>query len=468
MRTSRLLVASLLLVPLLASAATFPDVPSTSPYADAIATLVQNGVIRGNPDGTFHPKNPVNRAAMLKMLYLAAGRTASPANGRCFGKEFTADAWFASYVCDAFEHGFISGYGDGTFRPNSAVTFAEGIKMAFTVFEFGVNDVIQDDIAAAGLPHANPKAWYGKYLVAAVKQGILPLTGIDNAQFYPDDPMERQQAAALVYAAWQASLSVGATVSSSSSEASAASEASMTQTSSSSSAASASAHSSSSSAKANPPKPDIHAVNFPFKESWQFSGPNSLSYKFRLASSTVASIQASLVNAVHAQLTCRLFHVQSDGFSPEYYLGYQENQSCFLLNALTAGDYQLDLRATVQNAAFMVSAAVGKGDGNDGISQASPIALGQVRTADLGPNDLEDWYVFTVKDPTGNGVPLTVQTVSASQVTCLIYPWTDVDIYGFAGPLCSQEYAFPGGTYYLRIGHGLVRGSRQTYTLQVK
>ncbi|MBI3618554.1 S-layer homology domain-containing protein [Candidatus Peregrinibacteria bacterium] len=467
MRFARLFTASLLLFPLLAHAATFPDVPSTSPYADAIATLVQNGVIRGNPDGTFRPKNPVNRAAILKMLYLAAGKTASPANGTCFGKEFTADAWFASYVCDAFEHGFIRGYGDGTFRPNNTVTFAEGLKMAFTVFGFGVNDVTHDDIAAAGLPHANPKAWYGKYLVAASQQGILPLTGIDNAQFYPDDPMERQQAAALVYAAWQASLSVGATMSSSSSEASAASEASMTQTGSSSSAVSASSRASSSSTKANPPKPDIHTMNFPFTESWQLS-PYAISYKFRLASPTVVNIQTSLVNAGSAQITCRLFHVQADGFSPEYYLGYQENQSCFLLNALTAGDYQLDLRATVQNAAFTVSAAVGKGDGNDGLSQALPIALRQVRTADLASNDLEDWYVFTVKDPTGNGVPLTVQTISASQVTCLIYPWTDVDIYGFAGPVCNQQYSFPAGTYYVRIGHGINRAMRQTYTLQVK
>ena len=74
-RPFSLILTLSLLVPLLAQAVTFPDVPATHPFVQAIDGLVQMGVINGNPDGTFRPGDPVNRAAMLKMLYLASGKT---------------------------------------------------------------------------------------------------------------------------------------------------------------------------------------------------------------------------------------------------------------------------------------------------------------------------------------------------------------------------------------------------------
>jgi hypothetical protein len=74
MRRSVLFISLALLLTSTASAAVYSDVPSASPYATAITSLTDAGVITGNPDGTYRPLNPLNRVAVLKMAYKAAGR----------------------------------------------------------------------------------------------------------------------------------------------------------------------------------------------------------------------------------------------------------------------------------------------------------------------------------------------------------------------------------------------------------
>jgi len=46
----------------------FPDVPTNAWYATAVNNLVNKGIIKGYPDGTFKPTNNVNRAEIAVML----------------------------------------------------------------------------------------------------------------------------------------------------------------------------------------------------------------------------------------------------------------------------------------------------------------------------------------------------------------------------------------------------------------
>ena len=45
----------------------YTDAPSDHSAAIAISTLTELGIVRGNPDGTFKPGTPLNRAEFMKI-----------------------------------------------------------------------------------------------------------------------------------------------------------------------------------------------------------------------------------------------------------------------------------------------------------------------------------------------------------------------------------------------------------------
>lgn len=138
--TALALVASLLLQPIVANAAQlpapFPDMETSwFGYQDSVRYLVDRGSINGYPDGLFHPKETVNRAEFLKLVFRSRG-TVEPATGDCFS-DVTADAWYAPYVCAAKNRGIVSGYKVGTrsiFRPDQPILFAEAVKMSLLAY----------------------------------------------------------------------------------------------------------------------------------------------------------------------------------------------------------------------------------------------------------------------------------------------------------------------------------------------
>jgi len=140
-------------------------------------------------------------------------------------------------------------------------------------------------------------------------------------------------------------------------------------------------------------------------------------YRFTLSALTVADIQVNLRDTNTGSVTCRLYHLGEDGLAPEYYLGISSGQTCKLLVAVPAGNYQLDLSSSLENAAFTVVTKVGIGDGNDGLVQAESLPDGKIRSGVLSPNDLEDWYMFTVRTTSEEGVPYMVSTTAMEPTT---------------------------------------------------
>lgn len=117
----------------------FPDMEySWYQYKDAVTVLKDRGVIGGNPDGTFKPKNTINRAEFLKILFSMRSET-HPIALDCFS-DIQADAWYAPYVCAAANRDIVQGYSDGTFKPEQNINFAEALKM---ILKTAGNDVTE-------------------------------------------------------------------------------------------------------------------------------------------------------------------------------------------------------------------------------------------------------------------------------------------------------------------------------------
>lgn len=112
--------------------AAFPDVPSGHPHSQAIDYVKTQGIVAGNPDGTFKPDQNISRAAFTKIIvetYFSAGDISSCSNGVTSFSDVDSAAWFAPYVCVASKKNLIKGYPDGTFRPGDNINVAEAAKI---------------------------------------------------------------------------------------------------------------------------------------------------------------------------------------------------------------------------------------------------------------------------------------------------------------------------------------------------
>ncbi len=105
----------------------FTDVSSGAWYYEAVQALAGKGVIHGYEDHTFRADASVTRTEFLAMaLRLLDVKPVS--DGGSFS-DISSSHWAADYIRTAAGQGIVSGYPDGTFRPDQTVTRAEAAKI---------------------------------------------------------------------------------------------------------------------------------------------------------------------------------------------------------------------------------------------------------------------------------------------------------------------------------------------------
>lgn len=122
-------VAMIASMGLVASAANYSDVASNASYADAVNLLSNLGIITGYEDGTFRPDNTVTRAEAATMIVRMLNLDDEVEQGDTNFTDVAADSWASGYVNVAEANGIINGMGDGTFNPNGEVTYGQIVKM---------------------------------------------------------------------------------------------------------------------------------------------------------------------------------------------------------------------------------------------------------------------------------------------------------------------------------------------------
>lgn len=449
-----------IILPIVASAASFPDVTSSYPHRTAVLGLADMGVIGGNPDGTFKPYDPVDRASMLKMLYKAAGKTADASKTKCF-PDVVSGSWYENIVCDAVARGYVQGYDSGkSFKPGRAVTRAEALKLSIAVF-----GIAQADGDASRYTDVTAADWFMPYVRTALARNILPIPGQEGPAYRPNMPLERGQAAAYIWNALTVKPGQDAPAVSRPSSSASSSASAVTGRDKELAEQRASEEKSLAQDLAN-----MYRQSFPFTATKTFSGKHALSFRFVASAAVTTDISAEL--GTKGAVSCRLYRLLNDAISTEYYLGHQEGQFCYLRVALAAGEYQLDVQGTVTDAKVSVNVVSSKGDGNDGFGEAKSLEMGKLRLDALEANDLGDWYSFKITHSTSvndePGQSRVVTLTATEKLGCIIYPLEDVDMFGFDTPVCNKTFLYPVGTYLVNIRHALPRAERQTYSIQVK
>lgn len=142
----------------------FPDVPAAAPYAEAVKTLSEAGIIQGDTSGNFNPDRTVTRAQAAAFLCRMLGTEESAKIKK--STKFTdvpESYWASGYIAAIAEKGVISGYADGSFKPDNPVTCQQLLKMLVCAWGW------KEDAESLG-------GWPNGYVTVAKESGYMENT----------------------------------------------------------------------------------------------------------------------------------------------------------------------------------------------------------------------------------------------------------------------------------------------------
>ncbi|MBR6811971.1 MAG: S-layer homology domain-containing protein [Oscillospiraceae bacterium] len=102
--------------------------------SEEASMLTSLGIIQGFPDGKFRPNDWVTRAQLAKMIYYMQNGVMDKSedlSASYTGSDFSdvQGHWASGYIYYCARKGIISGYTDGTFKPDKNVSATEAAKM---------------------------------------------------------------------------------------------------------------------------------------------------------------------------------------------------------------------------------------------------------------------------------------------------------------------------------------------------
>ncbi|HUS17107.1 MAG TPA: S-layer homology domain-containing protein [Chloroflexia bacterium] len=173
--------------------ARFSDVCPTYWAYNYIEYLAARGIVSGYADGTFRPDTTATRAQLAKMIVVARGWSITTPPTPSFSDVPSSNPFYG-YIETAKAHNVISGYADGTFRPGNTVTRAQICKMIVNAFAFATNTTGGPHFT--DVPTSDP--FYG-YIETAYNRAII--SGYADHTFRPATSVTRAQLSKMLYAA---------------------------------------------------------------------------------------------------------------------------------------------------------------------------------------------------------------------------------------------------------------------------
>lgn len=109
----------------LTSSNSFSDVAEGQWFNTSISTMAKLGIVTGYPDGSFKPNDNITRAEFATI----AARFDKDAKDSASIFSDIDGHWAKEYIERAAKKGWITGYPDGTFRPDRLITRAEAASL---------------------------------------------------------------------------------------------------------------------------------------------------------------------------------------------------------------------------------------------------------------------------------------------------------------------------------------------------
>ena len=171
-----------------------PQNPSANTYSDmnghfaleAVKSLSSKNIISGYPDGSFKPDNQVTRAEFAKMAAVAFGIEKTDATS--FADVSSTD-WFAGYVGALSAKEVLKGY-DGKFNPNAPITRQDAACVIYRLMS-----TLLTSTSSSAFADASDISAYAKDAVASLRAAGI-VNGSEN-KFLPLSNITRGEAAVM-------------------------------------------------------------------------------------------------------------------------------------------------------------------------------------------------------------------------------------------------------------------------------
>jgi SpoIID/LytB domain protein len=167
---------------------TFPDVPLNYWAYAQIETLAEQGVISGYADGTFRPEVTVTRGEFAKMLCVSLG---IPNETTTTFSDVPSTYWASPYIGAMANLQIVNGYPDGTFRPNANITRAEISTIISRAMGLTPGSV------SVSFSDVSPTYWAKSDIELMASNSLV--TGYEDGCFRPDSNAKRCEVAVIIY-----------------------------------------------------------------------------------------------------------------------------------------------------------------------------------------------------------------------------------------------------------------------------
>jgi uncharacterized protein YjdB len=173
----------------------FSDVAASYWGHDAIGSLSSKGYISGYPDGTFKPDQPITRAEFCAIMDRVLDLTTLTPQTPTFNDVNTGE-WFDQAIETAVHAGIVKGYGDGTFHPNAPISRQE--MTCVLVQALGKSQLANADNQTVTnfTDNASISSWARGFVATAVTDTLLK--GYPDNSFQPQGDTTRAEACTMI------------------------------------------------------------------------------------------------------------------------------------------------------------------------------------------------------------------------------------------------------------------------------
>ncbi|WP_126147047.1 S-layer homology domain-containing protein [Synechococcus elongatus] len=179
----------------LAQSTRFSDVSSSYWAQPFVEALANRGIITGFPDGSFRPNEPVSRAQFAAMLDKAftTGSQRSPQNF----SDVPSNYWARNAIDSAYSRGFMSGYTSNRFQPEQSIPRVQALVSLGSGLNLNPRSDINGTLSIFADNSSIPD--YARDRVAAATERNLVVNYPDPQFLNPNRSATRAEVAAFLY-----------------------------------------------------------------------------------------------------------------------------------------------------------------------------------------------------------------------------------------------------------------------------